>query len=158
MVSNYINESYTLKHTTYTTKESPLREKFYMTFEEDTETLVIKWKGPVSSDEVKEGYMAMLGLVGKIRPKKWIIDVHKREQIQSEDQRWIFKNVFATALQLIKRDVFVAVILPVPSYHSLVSELNGDELIQDGNLFILNHFLYEEEGRRWLQEVTSFNK
>ncbi|WP_439883174.1 hypothetical protein ACSX1A_08370 [Pontibacter sp. MBLB2868] len=126
-------------------------DKLLAVYEPGTETLAIRWEGVVSSEEIREGYLAINVLIEKFAPKKWIIDLRKREKIRGADQSWVFKNVFSRALQVLRCDIFVAVLLPVYSYHELVDNMNGDELIQEDNLLILNHFLYEEEGRRWLE-------
>lgn len=128
---------------------------FNVAFESDTETLVVRWEEAISSEELKAGYTTLLKIVSELKPRKWLIDLHMREQIRSIDRLWIVRNVFSKALQMVNRDIFIAEILPVYYYHTLVNELDGDELISNGNLIIINQFLYEEEGRRWLEHATA---
>ncbi|MFD2515500.1 hypothetical protein ACFSRY_16625 [Pontibacter locisalis] len=158
MEGHYLSEANLYPASNYSLHKDYLNKKLSLAFEPCSETLVIKWAGAVSSEEIRAGYKAILKLVEEIKPHKWIIDVHQREQIKSQDQQWVLKNIFSQALRLLCRDIFVAVVLPVQSYQTLVSELNGDEFIFEGNLLIINHFLYEEEGRRWLEDVTLLNK
>jgi hypothetical protein len=131
--------------------------KLEVVYESDTKTLVIKWEGNISSDEIKTGYYDVLQLVKQLKPQKWIIDLCEREQIRGDVQRWIFKNIFSEALKVLKCDIFIAVLLPVYYYQTLLNEVNGDDLIHDDSLLIINHFLYESEGRRWLENVTALN-
>ena len=57
-------------------------------------------------------------------------------------------------IQIVQGLVFVAVVMPVFAYNSLVNEIDGDELMDGDNFMIINHFLFKEESRRWLQEMT----
>jgi hypothetical protein len=78
----------------------------------------------------------------------------KRISIDRNDQQWVFKFIFPEVLRAVKKDVFVAVIMPVFAHNSLVNDIDGDELIDGDNLMIINHFLYQEESRRWLNEMA----
>ncbi|WP_242919513.1 hypothetical protein [Pontibacter liquoris] len=124
---------------------------------EQSHTLQVIWEGSVSSEEVRQGYKQVMELVQAHKPTKWLLDLHKRELIRREDQRWVFTHVFSKALQCICQNVFVAIILPVYSFHSLVNELSGDELMQEDNFMIIHHFLYEQEAQRWLLQMEEMN-
>ncbi|WP_230407008.1 hypothetical protein [Pontibacter cellulosilyticus] len=128
-----------------------LNSKLFVTYNEQTETLEIKWEGSVSSNEVRQGYSLIMEYVQRYKPVKWLLDFHNRDKIKRTDQRWVFKNFFPEALRIVSNDVFVAVILPIGSSHELVQELDGDELIQEDNFMIINHFLYREAAQRWLE-------
>ena len=117
------------------------------------ETLLVQWEGTVTSNELREGYTCLLELVRELRPVKWQLDLQTRSPIKREDQRWVFEFIFPKVLSLVKDDVFVAIVLPVSMIHELVSELTGDELMQEGNFLIMQHFMYPEEAQRWLNEM-----
>lgn len=125
-------------------------EVFYNT---STEILHVKWHGEVGTKEFREGYSHILRMVRIHKPAKWILDLKNRQLIRKEDQIWVFKNIFPQILRLLKQDVFIAVILPVYLYESLIHDLDGDDFIDNDNLLIMNHFLYYEECLRWLAEV-----
>ncbi|WP_276495751.1 hypothetical protein [Pontibacter litorisediminis] len=128
-------------------------EKLSVCYEEGEQTLVVRWEGAVSSDELRSGYKEILEQVRRLKPVKWQLDLQKRGTICRQDQRWIFEYVFPEVLSIVNDDVFVAVVLPVFLMHDLVSELTGDELMQDGRFLIMQHFMYPEEGQRWLNEM-----
>ncbi|WP_347159112.1 hypothetical protein [Pontibacter chitinilyticus] len=132
--------------------------KLSINYQEEERVLQVLWEGQVTSAEVRNGYKKIIDLVRQYKPTKWLLDLHNRELIKREDQRWVFTHVYPQALQLIQQTVFVAIILPVYSYHSLVNELNGDELMHGDNFLIMNHFLYQEEARRWLQNMTAIGQ
>ncbi|WP_266205417.1 hypothetical protein [Pontibacter kalidii] len=131
----------------------PQTEKLRVTYERQEQTLRITWQGDVSSQELREGYNQIIELVRRLKPVKWQLDLQKRGTIKREDQRWIFEHVFPEVLAIVNDDVFVAVVLPVFLMHDLVSELNGDELMQEGNFLIMQHFMYPEQAQRWLNEM-----
>ncbi|SFF90673.1 hypothetical protein SAMN05421739_101328 [Pontibacter chinhatensis] len=128
-------------------------EKLLVCYHSSDETLLIQWEGSISSEELRSGYELILEQVRRFRPVKWLLDLQKRSTIRRDDQRWIFEQVFPEALQLVGDDIFVGVVLPVFLMHDLVSELTGDELIQQGNLMVMHHFMYPQEAQRWLNEM-----
>jgi hypothetical protein len=138
--------------------EMHYKNKLYAYYEEDTDILHIKWNGIVNSREVREGYNQILRMARIFKANKWILNLKERQVLNHEDQRWVFKNVFPEVLRIMKRDVFIAVILPPHLIESMVHKLDGDEMIDNDNLLILNHFLYLEESRRWLMEVNSMSE
>ncbi len=135
----------------YPLNENIINDKLSARFEEESQTLIITWQGAVSSAEIRQGYAYVMELIQYYKPHKWLMDLQQREIIKRADQRWVFTHFFPEALRLLKSDIFVAIILPVYSFHGLVSELDGDELMQGDNFLIINHFLYHEEARRWLE-------
>lgn len=128
-------------------------EKLLVCYSSAEDTLLIRWEGNITSEELRSGYEIIMEQVRRFRPVKWLLDLRKRSTIRRDDQRWIFEQVFPEALMLVGDDIFVAVILPVFLMHDLVSELTGDELIQQGNLMVMHHFMYPEEAQRWLNEM-----
>ncbi|WP_162426194.1 hypothetical protein [Pontibacter pudoricolor] len=130
-----------------------LTENLQVIYSTSTEILHVKWFGEVGSKEFRDGYSHILRMVRVHKPSKWILDLSNRELINKEDQHWVFKNIFPQILRMLKQDVFIAVILPVPLYESLIHNIDGDDFIDNDNLLIMNHFLYYEESLRWLAEV-----
>ncbi|OKL41669.1 hypothetical protein [Pontibacter flavimaris] len=128
-------------------------EKLAVCYDGQEETLLIEWRGEVSSQELREGYSQIIAQVRRLKPVKWQLDLQQRGTIKREDQRWIFEFVFPEVLAIVNDNVFVAVVLPVFLLHDLVSELNGDELMQEGNFLIMQHFMYPEQAQRWLNEM-----
>ncbi|WP_147383243.1 hypothetical protein [Pontibacter oryzae] len=119
-------------------------------------TLLVNWSGKTSSKELRNGYNLIREALMDYKPQKWLLDIHKRHPISKEDQQWVFKEVFPEILRRIDRDLFVAVVLPVTQFHALVGGLNGDEFIHDNSFLILQHFLYQEEAQRWLNQMHDF--
>lgn len=128
-------------------------EKLCVRYNKPEQTLNIIWSGELSSEELREGYTCILEQVKVLKPVKWLLDLQMRSAIRREDQRWIFEHVFPEVLGIVNDDVFVAVVLPVFQMYDLVSELNGDELMQEGSFMIMHHFMYPEEAQRWLNEM-----
>ncbi|TPE46017.1 hypothetical protein [Pontibacter mangrovi] len=126
---------------------------FSLSYSEEDETLIVRWRGEVSSEELRNGYVLVMDHVRQLRVRKWQLDLQNRDTIRGEDQRWIFEHVFQEALRVLNCDIFVAVVLPVFLLDGLVSELSGDELMHDGNFLIMQHFMYREEAQRWLNEM-----
>ncbi|MCC9136008.1 hypothetical protein ACFSKU_16175 [Pontibacter silvestris] len=135
-----------------------LQDKLYIEYQVETSTLVIGWEGDVTSKEIRDGYKLVLDLVHMYKPNKWVLDLTKREFIKGKDRRWVFTNIFSKALRFLNEDIFVAIIQPVDTFQNLVSELQGDELMYNENFLIINHFLYQEAGKRWLDEMSRLNK
>ena len=131
-----------------------LQERLQLSYNQQEETLYIKWIGEVSSVELRQGYAHIMDMVWTYKPQKWILDLQHRVSIHRNDQQWVFKYIFPEVLRAVQRNVFVAIVLPVFAYNGLVNEIDGDELINGDNFLILHHFLYPEECRRWLQEMT----
>ncbi|MBB6610067.1 hypothetical protein H7F15_03370 [Pontibacter sp. Tf4] len=119
------------------------------------EVLNIRWEGTVDTSELRNGYTYILRLVQFFKPTRWVLDLQHRDTIKKEDQKWVFKHIFPRALRLLNQDVFVAVILPVHFYESLIHDLDGDDMIYGDKVLILEHFLYYEECLRWLNEMHS---
>lgn len=119
-------------------------------------TLAVTWSGKTNSQELRRGYEVVKETLLAHKPKKWLLDIQRRQSISKEDQRWVFKEVFPNVLRGIEDDVFVAVVLPVTHYHGLVGGLNGDEFIHENNFLIMQHFLYQEEAQRWLNQMHDF--
>ncbi|MDX5417929.1 MAG: hypothetical protein LPK09_01845 [Hymenobacteraceae bacterium] len=136
------------------TIRSVLQERLSLSYNQEEETLYIKWEGAVSSAELRQGYAHVMNMVFTYRPQKWILDLQSRVSIEKDDQQWVFKYIFPEVLRAVRKNVFVAVVIPVFAYDSLVNEIDGDELMDGGNFMIINHFLFKEESRRWLQEMT----
>lgn len=134
---------------------SALDNKLNICYNKATKTLEVAWRGSVESAEVREGYMQIKEIIKLYKPVKWILDLHLRDSLRREDQRWVFTHFFPEALRLTGSDIFVAFILPVHVSHELVQELNGDELMQEDHFMIINHFLYTEEAKRWLEECIA---
>ena len=130
--------------------ETLFDSKLSIAYNDATETLEVRWVGCVSSYEVREAYNLMMDYVQQHKPVKWLLDFQERDRIRRHDQRWVFSNFFPEALRIVGEDIFVAVILPIGASHELVHELDGDELIQDENFMIINHFIYKEAALRWL--------
>ena len=141
----------------YFPRELSVNDRLYVCYEKDTETLVVRWEGKVSSEEIRQGYKTIMELVRHYKPQKWLLDLHKRSTIKKKDQRWVFTQVFPEMLRIIDSNVFVAIVLPVYFYQSLVDGLEGDELMQGDNFMIIHHCLYQQEGRRWLQQMSLIN-
>lgn len=139
------------------TGDEHLTENLNVLYNPVTRILHVKWQGEVGTKEFREGYTHILRMVRVYKPSKWILDLQNREMIRKEDQSWVFKNIFPQILRMLQRDVFIAVILPVYLYESLIHDMDGDDFIDNGNLLILNHFLYYEESLRWLEEVQVSN-
>ena len=114
----------------------------------------MKWQGNVDTKEFRDGYIQILRMARLFTPSKWVLDLQSRDSVQKEDQQWVVKNIFPQILRMLNKDIFIAVILPVYLYESLINGLSGDEFIDKDNLLIMNHFLYYEESIRWLQEVN----
>ncbi|ARS35243.1 hypothetical protein [Pontibacter actiniarum] len=133
-------------------------DKLDIAYNAEEETLLVHWEGEASTAEIKAGYDWIISVVRELKPKKWLLDFHKRNAIRRRDQRWVFKEVFPEVLRQVKDDVFVAVVLPVTLLHGLVADLDGDELMDGNNFLIIQHFLYQEEGQRWLNEMYRFKQ
>jgi hypothetical protein len=133
---------------------SVLYDRLSLSYRHDEETLYIKWEGAVTSVELRQGYAHIMDMVFTYKPQKWILDLQSRVTIDKDDQQWVFKYIFPEVLRAVKKNVFVAVVMPVHAYSSYVNEINGDELIDGENLMIIHHFLYQEESRRWLREMA----
>ncbi|CAM3598309.1 hypothetical protein POKO110462_11350 [Pontibacter korlensis] len=128
-------------------------EKLVVEYVAEEKTLIVGWKGKVKSEELRNGYDELLELVHRLRPRKWQLDLTKRDKLKKKDQRWIFENFLPKVLRAVNDDVFMAVIVPVIMLNELVSELSGDELMHKGNFLIMQNFMYREEGQRWLNEM-----
>ncbi|NEM97837.1 hypothetical protein [Pontibacter burrus] len=122
-------------------------------FDYENQVLYIKWEGSVNTREFRDGYVHVLRLVQLYKPTKWVLDLQKRDGIQKKDQIWVFRHIFPKVLRLVREDVFVAVILPVNLYESILHDLDGDDMIFEDKVMLLQHFLYHEEGLRWLNEM-----
>ncbi len=134
------------------TKQGAVSErKLYTFFDKTSSILHIAWRGAVSSEEVKEGYRHILELVAAYKPTMWMLDLREREAIARTVQQWVFKNIFPEVLRVVQQNVFIAILLPVHLFPSVINNLDGDELIYEDNLIILNEFLYEAEAQRWLE-------
>lgn len=133
---------------------SVLKEQLTLQYNHEEETLYVKWEGEVSSNELRQGYAHIMNMVLTYKPQKWIMDLQNRRTIEKEDQQWVFKYVFPQVLRAVQKNVFVAIVMPVFAYSSLVNEIDGDELMDGDNFMIIHHFLYPEESRRWLQEMA----
>lgn len=131
-----------------------LHERLALSYLYEEETLYIKWAGSVTSCELRQGYAHIMDMVCTFKPQKWILDLQSRVSIEKEDQQWVFKYVFPEVLRAVNKNVFVAIVMPVHAYNSLVNEIDGDELMDGDNFMIIHHFLYQEESRRWLQEMA----
>ncbi|WP_299821456.1 hypothetical protein [uncultured Pontibacter sp.] len=156
MVRHTFDESEDNPGMGYTVEEDLLKNKLSSSYDAESQTLLVTWEGAVTSHEVRQGYMQIKELVLYYKPGKWLIDLHKRESIKRADQHWVITHFFPEALRLLKKDIFVAIILPLFSFPRLVDELNGDEFIQGDNFMIINHFLYREEALRWLSNTNEF--
>lgn len=135
-------------------QRSVLHERLSLRYEQDEETLYIKWEGAVSSNELRQGYAHIMNMVWAYKPQKWVLDLQHRVSIEKDDQQWVFKYIFPEVLRAVQKNVFVAIVMPVFAYSSLVNEIDGDELMDGDNFMIINHFLYQEESRRWLHEMA----
>lgn len=131
-----------------------MQEQLRLAYNHEEETLYIKWEGEVSSSELRQGYAHIMNMVHTYKPQKWIMDLQSRLAIEKEDQQWVFKYVFPQVLRTVNKNVFVAIVMPVFAYNSVVNEIDGDELIDGDNFMIIHHFLYKEESRRWLHEMA----
>lgn len=131
-----------------------MQEQLVLKYNHEEQTLYIKWEGEVSSNELRQGYAHIMYMVLTYKPQKWIMDLQNRLSIEKEDQQWVFKYIFPQVLRAVNKNVFVAIVMPVFAYNSLVNEINGDELIDGDNFMIIHHFLYQEESRRWLHEMA----
>ena len=126
-------------------------ENLLVYFDTATEILHVKWQGQVNTPALRAGYVQILRMVQRYKPTKWVLDLQNRALIEKQDQQWVFKQIFPKVLRLVQSDVFIAVILPVYLYESMIHDLDGDEFIDNDNLLIMHHFLYYEECLRWLQ-------
>ncbi|NDK55459.1 hypothetical protein [Pontibacter fetidus] len=142
---------------TYYPDDEHVTENLKVLYHPATGILHVKWQGQVGTKEFREGYTHILRMVRVYKPSKWILDLQNRELIHKDDQLWVFKNIFPQILRMLQQDVFIAVILPVYLYESLIHDMDGDDFIDNGNLLIMNHFLYYEESLRWLEEVQVSN-
>jgi hypothetical protein len=143
------------KHFTVGDKERKvLQDSLSLNYNPDEETLYIKWAGEVSSVELRQGYTHIMNMVRTYKPQKWILDLQNRLAIEKDDQQWVFKYIFPEVLRAVQKNVFIAVVMPVFAYNSLVHEIDGDELMDGDNFLIMHHFLYPEESRRWLKEMS----
>ena len=133
---------------------SVLQEQLLLRYDQEEQTFYIRWGGEVSSNELRQGYAHIMNMVITYKPQKWIMDLQNRSAIEKEDQQWVFKYVFPQVLRAINKNVFVAIVMPVFAYSSLVNEIDGDELMDGDNFMIIHHFLYQEESRRWLLEMA----
>lgn len=124
-----------------------------VSFDAEDQVLLVNWEGGLSSDEIRNGYEVMVEQVRCYKPKKLLLDFHKRSIIRRTDQRWVFSTVFPQVLQTVGDNVFVAIVLPVVLYYGLVAEMNGDELMHENNFLIIHHSLYREEAYRWLNSM-----
>lgn len=132
-------------------------DKLFVGYLQQDETMVIEWEGEVDSSELRCGYSRIVEQVCLLKPRKLQINLLNRSRIKRADQRWIFKHIFPEVLRVVNDDVFVAVVLPVSSFHTLVSDLSGDELMYNNQFLILQHFLYPEEAQRWLNGMCLRN-
>ena len=119
------------------------------------EVLTVHWAGEISSADIRGGYEIVMGLVKLHRPRKLLLDFHKRVSIKRRDQRWVFSTVFPKILRTVGDNVFVAIVLPVELYHGLVADMDGDELMHENYFLIIHHSLYREEGLRWLETMRA---
>lgn len=143
------------KHFMFSDQErSVLQGRLSLCYRPEEETLYIKWEGEVTSVELRQGYTHIMDMVLTYKPQRWLLDLQNRLPIEKIDQQWVFKCVFPQVLRAVNRNVFVAIVMPVHGYNSLVHEIDGDELIDRDNLMIIHHFLYPEESSRWLREMA----
>lgn len=131
-----------------------LQDSLLLSYNQEEETLYIKWVGKVSSVELRQGYTHIMHMVRTYKPQKWVLDLQNRLSIDKDDQQWVFKYIFPEVLRAVQKNVFIAVVMPVFAYNSLVDEINGDELMDGENFLIMHHFLYPEESRRWLKQMA----
>lgn len=130
-------------------------ENLDVTYNSDSEVLVVNWEGEISSEDIRIGYKILLQQVKLHKPRKLLLDFHNRVSIKRRDQRWVFSTVFPGILRNVGDNVFVAIVLPVELYHGLVADMNGDELMHNNNFLIIHHSLYREEGFRWLESMRA---
>ncbi|WP_242928304.1 hypothetical protein [Pontibacter vulgaris] len=154
MASEIMTESFPLNTLNLYPTEISFSGKLHSKYDASKNMLFIEWHGEVSSADVKFGYYKVIEMVKHFKPNRWVLDLRNRESIKREDQLWVIKHIFSQALRLLQCNIFVAIILPVYSFQSLVSELDGDELIYNDNFLIINHYLYIEESLRWLESIT----
>jgi len=133
-------------------EELHLSNNLQLTYNAADGIMHVKWQGEVTSQEFKKGYTQLLKIVRLYKPYKWILDLQHRENISKEDKLWVFKYIFPQMLRLLQRDIFIAIILPVYQYETIIHDFDGDNFIDNNNLLIMQHFLYLEESLRWLQE------
>ena len=130
-------------------------ENLDISYDAEKEVLIVNWEGDINSARIRNAYTLLMKRVLLLRPRKILLDFHKRLSIRRRDQRWVFSEVFPEILRTVGDNVFVAIVLPVELYHGLVPDMNGDELMNDNDFLIIHHSLYREEALRWLNDMQA---
>ncbi len=130
-------------------------ENLDISYDADNEVLVVNWEGEINSECIRNGYTLLMKRVQLLRPRKILLDFHNRLSIRRRDQRWVFSYVFPNILSTVGDNVFLAIVLPVELYHGLVTDINGDELMNGNDFLIIHHALYRAEAIRWLNDMEA---
>ena len=80
-------------------------EKLLVCYNSSDETLLIRWEGSISSEELRSGYGLIMEQVRRYRPVKWLLDLQKRSTIRREVEDKVAMLVLSDAPS--KKRIFV---------------------------------------------------
>jgi hypothetical protein len=77
----------------------------------DVQYLVARWRRPVSSAELRQGYYAMLRLAREVSCTCWKVDLRSRNAPDETDRRWVNTEFLARAAQRLDGPVCLGYLL-----------------------------------------------
>lgn len=114
--------------------------------------LNITWKGRVLPEELESGYNEILTFLRKYPVSRVMLDLSQRDKIEtSVGTQQLFGEIFTEALKVIKRPLFLAMVLSKEEFYlSSEASLFDKMLDMDNDYVITQLFSNCDEAKQWL--------
>ena len=115
--------------------------------------LHLHWSNKLNRQDLEEGFEVVFKYIQAFKPKKYLLDLHRRDKIAAENQTWFFEHIIPKILDLTQSTTFLAAIVPVEYYSNLTEEFNMESLLKEEELLVIDHFLLPDMGLNWLKSL-----
>lgn len=132
--------------------DSSVENYLLISFREDLDVLFLRWQIPVSSEELRAGYVEALARAEGLKAGYWLFDVRSRGMVSDEDEAWLLNHFFAMAEKKLGYTNSYAYLVSPSHYTHTRKTIGIDKLAHFSVLTKIRLFTSEKDALQWLSQ------
>jgi hypothetical protein len=131
---------------------STLPDFLQLSYRADLDMLVGRWMRSVSSEELRQGYQAMLDEAARHHYRFWLVDTRRRISVNADDIRWLIAEFYPQLQPRLGRTTYLSFLLAPQQMADVVADSSPPTLTySDSHTQNIKRYIDEREAVEWLQ-------
>ncbi|RAK67970.1 hypothetical protein [Hymenobacter edaphi] len=131
----------------------PSPEFLQIVYRVELNVLVGRWMQPVTADELRGGYLALLEAASTRQCRWWLVDGRRRLHSHKADSRWMMDEFFPQLAPRLGGKVYLAYLFTPTHLEELQADASVPKLTYfDDRPYQVQRFIEEQAAMRWLAQ------